>query len=460
MFRVLRRATIGLLLLSTTALIVAPTALGEDPLVTFQQMQNNNGVMPNSTKPLEKQPAPPAGTNTTPLGLGSATVMPGAHDSPGGGGASAGGAHGGGAGPQQRGTPARKRGRTGTKCARRAGRTVCKKYKLGRVVSVCSSRRSGKAGKVTKCTYFNSLGRKVRRCTFRRSHKKCTRVHGASAGARRTSPAQAHASSLSWEGFPSSLMAPVGKIEFQKPNGENYVCSGTVVTRTLVLTAAHCIYSTEHGAYNPLNTELFAPGTTWGNNPADRSSRQFPYGAWRANNMWVPNGYKPGSDESQDYGLIEFAPASRGQNYGGPAANGSYIGDTVEAWNVTPNIRWGGGARVYSVGYPASGYWGTADGHFGNGQYACDSLWDDAGGTGYSDQVGTGWELWTKCAMNGGSSGGPWFVQLSDGTWTIGGVNDTCLVSPCTPYSQWLSASYFDNRFLSFWNAVDAQRAY
>lgn len=69
---------------------------------------------------------------------------------------------------------------------------------------------------------------------------------------------RAAASALSWQGWPSPLTPAVGKIEFVKANGQQSSCSGTVVTRTLVLTAAHCLYDAQAGGYD--RAVYFAPG--------------------------------------------------------------------------------------------------------------------------------------------------------------------------------------------------------
>ena len=62
--------------------------------------------------------------------------------------------------------------------------------------------------------------------------------------------------------------------------------------------------------------------------------------------------------------------------------------------------------------------------------------------------------------MNGGASGGPSFVRLNDGTWTIGGVNSRCQTFDaagrpnCSPYGDKLITSYMNDGMLEFWNAV------
>lgn len=55
--------------------------------------------------------------------------------------------------------------------------------------------------------------------------------------------------------------------------------------------------------------------------------------------------------------------------------------------------------------------------------------------------------------MNGGSSGGPVFVQLTDGSWRIVGVNNRGH-SLSDGYGAEGISFYFDERFGVFWNSV------
>jgi hypothetical protein len=68
--------------------------------------------------------------------------------------------------------------------------------------------------------------------------------------------------------------------------------------------------------------------------------------------------------------------------------------------------------------------------------------------------------------MNGGASGGPWLVKLTDGSWVVGGVNNQCnddneaddwsRDAYCTPVSTELRSLIFDERFARFWETVQA----
>jgi hypothetical protein len=188
---------------------------------------------------------------------------------------------------------------------------------------------------------------------------------------------------------------------------------------------------------------------TW-DDSADPTSINAPFGVWEASNWWTPDAYRLDGDLSFDYALVEFAP--RG---------GRYLGDLTGSWGITYGLRWVQDATLYLMGYPASGIWSTAQGYHGRGQYACSTEYDSY------KPIGSGYELWAPCTMNGGASGGPWFVKLSDGSWTLGGVNSQChgpnmndRVYYCTPTSDFLRSPYLDTRFADFWNSVIPQLSY
>lgn len=261
---------------------------------------------------------------------------------------------------------------------------------------------------------------------------------------------------LNWHGFPTKLMPAVGRIwgSFRGSSALYPLCSGTVVARGIVVTAGHCLVDTDrvdgNGEHPYLSRIIFVPGQTW-NNPQSSAADDIkaPWGVWEARDWWVPASYKKRTSQL-DWGLIQIDQRS----------DGTFVGDVTGSWPMQAGIRFNGGARIYSVGYPGSGDWSTPRLFVGRGQYACDTTW--AAGAWLS--ASGGYELWIRCPMNGGASGGPWFVQLANGSWVIGGVNNQCnddnegddwsAEAYCTPVSTELRSLVFDNRFLQFWNSV------
>jgi V8-like Glu-specific endopeptidase len=294
-------------------------------------------------------------------------------------------------------TRKRAKPRHGTTCTRTRRARTCVTYRNGKLTKHCVTHR----GKRTRC---------------------------------KRPAVGARATALAWQGFINPI-AQVGQIHSVKASGKGGRCSGTVVGRALVLTAAHCVY--ENGYHRSM---YFVPAST-----QSGSTYAAPYGTWTASRWWAPPGYRSGGDMSQDYALVEIAPL-----------NGAYIGDKLGWFAVSYGANWSSGRRAYNVGYPVTGWFGS-DGRNGSSQYACDTTYDSYAA------VGSGYRLWSQCTMNGGASGGPWLVVGSDNRWYVGGVNSTCdgpasAVTYCDPHSWKLSSSYFDNRFIDFWNWVASIR--
>jgi hypothetical protein len=294
----------------------------------------------------------------------------------------------------------------------------------------CAVRRAGARRVVVTCT-GRSRAATARRCLAK--------------AAERLGPT-GRAATLDWQGFPASTIPAVGRLIIDYPGGYG-TCSGTVVSRTLVLTAGHC-FEPYNGSY-PTGV-VFLPGATW-TSSTDKLDHSMPYGKWIATHWWQTGAWQSGHDGALDWALVEIPPADNGQ----PIS--AYTG----SWRIQPGINFSRGAQIYAAGYPSSGYWATAAAGLGRGQYACSMTWD-----GEWQSIGSGWELFSRCTMNRGASGGPWFVRLSDGSWVIGGINNRCksrwdtATAWCDPYADYMRSSYIDNRFNTFWNSVQPLLTY
>jgi hypothetical protein len=225
-------------------------------------------------------------------------------------------------------------------------------------------------------------------------------------------------------------------------------CSGVLVRRGIVLTAGHCLYDTTEedpagstpGFYGFANGALkVVPGNevAGGQNHGD-------YGVWNVANVFVPPAYAQDvstSDKSSDWGLILLAPDSQGRYAGDFAGVYSATWDVSGITSDTP---------LYATGYPATGVFRTPQYHYGENQFFCKTTLDDV----LTDtQVGAYW-LKYPCYMNGGSSGGPVFAQLSDNSWTVVGVTNRGHDNVSGGYADYQLSIWFDDRFASFWNAT------
>ena len=94
-------------------------------------------------------------------------------------------------------------------------------------------------------------------------------------------------------GFVASPLSSVVRIYWTTP-GFDHFCSGTVITRGLILTAGHCVYSNptdgqpENGftGYYDVTTYSIVPGNTLTN-----GRRVAPYGGWTVKSMWTTATY-------------------------------------------------------------------------------------------------------------------------------------------------------------------------
>ena len=138
-------------------------------------------------------------------------------------------------------------------------------------------------------------------------------------------------------------------------------CSGTLVSRGVVLTAGHCLYGNAEmgGGGYIAGPAFFLPGQTWNANGTPNPL----YGEWEAKDWWVTQAWVDDQD-GLDWGFLELKPNAQGQ----------YPGDVTGSFQIMANIDWNCcEIRTYVVGYPGSGIFAAYP--FGNGQYFCDNTW-------------------------------------------------------------------------------------
>jgi Trypsin-like peptidase domain len=209
-------------------------------------------------------------------------------------------------------------------------------------------------------------------------------------------------------------------------------CSGTLVARDVVLTAAHCVYNGGWLVSDPSHN-LFRLNQ-WGN---DRDGQWIGWSS-TIHTVWANSGSR---FYPVDYAFIRLRTGDDGTEAGDVHGWAGIVSEYV--------------SDMWSLGYPGTGIffsqWGGDYPYYCYSRYGGYSTWN-WGGNPYYD-IGMG------CTMTGGSSGGPWFTSYN-GSWAyVASVNSHCwnTVMFCKDWwSETMWGPYFTQETINLLNAAKA----
>ena len=183
----------------------------------------------------------------------------------------------------------------------------------------------------------------------------------------------------------------------------NQICSASLIGRSLLLTAAHCVHEYGQGSAGWVQKVRFVPAKDDGSEP---------YGYFESTQFLIPTSYFNGTDtcDPNSLGVVcnnDIAMVALDSNSSGRQA-GDLVGYYGYGWNN------------YSFATPSSSFTSA----FGNNLFAAITQlgYPGAHDSGLKMQINTAYgshvsqnglqNTWLGSAMTGGSSGGPWVVNL------------------------------------------------
>ncbi|MFN6482503.1 MULTISPECIES: trypsin-like serine peptidase [unclassified Nostoc] len=183
----------------------------------------------------------------------------------------------------------------------------------------------------------------------------------------------------------------------------NYICSASMIGKSLLITAAHCVHDYGKGSNGWVKKVKFVPAK---NNSSE------PYLSFESTQYIIPTAYFNGTDTCTQTGVVcnnDIALVALNNNSSGQQA-GNLTGWFGYGWNG------------YSYAVPAAAYQSV----FGNKLFASITQLGYPGSfdSGLRMQINTAYgayyatgnlkNTWLGSAMTGGSSGGPWLVNFGE----------------------------------------------
>jgi len=227
-------------------------------------------------------------------------------------------------------------------------------------------------------------------------------------------------------GYPYQL---AGKVFLQHQDGSNWVCSGGIVRKGLVLTAGHCVHPGDGKTTTWYKNIQFVPQYNNGAAPFNvwNSQRSITTGTWYSGGGGVPNG--------GDWGLLEISTI-------GNTLIGNYLG--YFGWQTGRLV----GNHVTMIGYPVSFDNGQIM-HQVNSQYA---RFDSPNDAVYPSD------------MTGGASGGPWvedfgLVASGQSVPFYNRIIGVTSYGPIDTTIEYLGSSILDGEFVNLLNYACSLRA-
>jgi V8-like Glu-specific endopeptidase len=177
-----------------------------------------------------------------------------------------------------------------------------------------------------------------------------------------------------------------GQLLFNEPSG-TFVCSASLIKPGVIVTAAHCVANYGQGQF--YSNWMYVPALDNGNAP---------YGVWTAQTAYVLIAYLNGTDNCAQFGVVcpdDVAVITQNTDGSGNYP-GVYTGWFAYGWNGY-GYNGSGQALINQLGYPEA-----LDG--GLIMERNDSQGFISSPDSNNTLIGT--------LMTGGSSGGPWLVNL------------------------------------------------